>query len=97
MTFMYAGTARGTVSVLRGTLVSPDRMGGDVPENAEDVLEASLKDVDPLVVPEDSKTTIRFVKTHGRKGEEIRIRAMRVAALPSQCPNTASVTLLVLG
>ena len=70
MTFKYAGTARGTVSVLRGTLVLPDRMGGDVPENAEDVLEASLKDVDPLVVPEDSKTTIRFVKIHGRKGEK---------------------------
>ncbi len=70
---------RGTASVLRGTLVLPDRIGSDIEGNAERILGAFLEDFGPLIAPEDSRRTISYVRTHGKKGTEKSIRAMQVA------------------
>lgn len=70
---------RGTASVLRGNLVSPDRIGDDVERNAEQILATFLKDFGPLVAPEDSEAALRLVKTHKGKGKSARIRAMQLA------------------
>lgn len=70
---------RGIASVLRGTLVSPEQTGRDIEGNAERILGAFLKNFGPLVAPEDSVRTIHYVRTHGKKGEKQRIRAMQFA------------------
>ena len=69
----------GTASLLRGTLVKPERVEGYIKENPEAILDIFLEEYGPLVTPGDSKKTIRFVKTHSAKRGGIRIRAMQVA------------------
>jgi len=70
---------RGTATLLRGTLIDPDQLKGSIQEDPEAILDTFLEEYGPLVAPEDSKETIRFVKTHITKGDRIRIRAMQVA------------------
>ena len=69
----------GTASLLRGALIAPEQVKGIIEENPEAILDIFLEEYGPLVATEDSKETIRFVKTHSAKGGGIRIRAMQVA------------------
>lgn len=70
---------RGAASVLRGQLLSSDRVRNDLKGNPEAVLNDFLEELGPLVGPKDSIDSMRFVKVERAKGNQVRIRAMQVA------------------
>ena len=70
---------RGIASVLGGQLLPRDGVASDLRNNPESVLKAFLEQHGPLIGPENTAETMRFVQSKNAKGKEIRIRAMQVA------------------
>lgn len=68
---------RGTATVLRGALIAPEKIEGSIQDKPEAILDIFLEAYGPLVAPENSKETIRFVKTHSTRDNRTRIRAMQ--------------------